>query len=119
MGMLHLRWRMTGLLLLLLLLLKLLQLKLLPLQLLELLVDKLILLRHVSGMWRHHARHERHGHAKGHRHRSRHKVMVSLLELGRAVTAHSKTECWLVAQEQLMEIATHLEAMRQERTMVR
>jgi hypothetical protein len=76
----------------LLLLLKLLQLELLPLQLLKLLVNELILLRRIHA--RHHGLHtrhsERHWHTKGHGgHRSRHELLLSILEFGRTVAAHS------------------------------
>jgi len=79
---------------------------------LELLVDKLILLRHISAMRGKHAGHKRHRHAERHRHWSRHEMMVGVLELGRAVAAHSKTERRLISQEHLVEVTPHLEMCR-------
>ena len=59
-----------------------------------------------------HAGHKWHRHAERHRHWSRHEVMVGVLELGRAVAAHSKTEGRLVSQEHLVEVTSHLEMCR-------
>ena len=44
--------------------------------------------------------------------------MVAVLELGRAVTAHSKTERRLISQEHLVEVTTHLDMLPHERNLV-